>query len=352
MTTHCDDLSAHVIERLITAAQHGWAPADLEHVLGPHAYPIIYRASPHVPARITSPALRKAWLQMAPPDENFIPRDKLRAVMKELIHLPRLRDTELLASGESLREDGLSDKQRKIRAKVLGLLRKAESTSFEDEAEVLISKAQSLQQKYRIEDLLSSELPNLISHRVHIHPPYIKHQASLLSTISDANGCTTLLIHDKGLACVIGAPADAAHCADLFASLNRQCDWFMRNGDGAEIARATNSTAAYRRSFRLSYAARIGELLTQANEDGIAENLRESQYCSHHAEAVATQTLPALQARTDHAIDTRNRLFPNLTEMSLSMNSLHGINDGIAAADKSHLGGDASGLGSVPEITR
>ena len=99
MTTHCDDLSAHVIERLITAAQHGWAPADLEHVLGPHAYPIIYRASPHVPARITSPALRKAWLQMAPPDENFIPRDKLRAIMKELIHLPRLRDTELLASG-------------------------------------------------------------------------------------------------------------------------------------------------------------------------------------------------------------------------------------------------------------
>ena len=60
----------------------------------------------------------------------------------------------------------------------------------------------------------------------------------------------------------------------------------------------------------------------------------------------------ALQARTDHAIDTRNRLFPNLTEMSLSMNSLHGINDGIAAADKSHLGGDASGLGSVPETTR
>ena len=46
MTTHCDDLSAHVIERLITAAQQGWAPADLEHVLGPHAYPIIYRASP------------------------------------------------------------------------------------------------------------------------------------------------------------------------------------------------------------------------------------------------------------------------------------------------------------------
>ena len=87
MTTHCDDLSAHVIERLITAAQLGWAPADLEHVLGPHAYPIIYRASPHVPARITSPALRKAWLQMAPPDENFIPRDKLRAIMKELIHL-------------------------------------------------------------------------------------------------------------------------------------------------------------------------------------------------------------------------------------------------------------------------
>ena len=217
---------------------------------------------------------------------------------------------------------------------------------------MLISKAQSLQQKYRIEDLLTSNLPDLISHRVHIHSPYIKHQASLLSTISDANGCTTLLIHGKGLACVIGAPADAAHCADLFASLNRQCDWFMRNGDGAEIARATNTTAAYRRSFRLSYAARIGELLAQANEDGFKDNLRESQYCAHHADAVITRTLPALQARTDHAIETRNRLFPNLTEMSLSMNSLHGINDGIAAADRSHFGGDASGIGPIPEITQ
>ena len=346
MTSHVDELSASVIDAIVTAAQYGWSPDDLCHVLGAYSYPLIYRASPHVPARITSPALRKAWLQLEAPQENFIPRDKMRAIMKELVHLPRLRDTELLAGGELSQADGSSDKQDKIRHKVLGLLRKAESTSFAEEAEVLISKAQSLQQKYRIEDLLTVDQPRLISHRVHVHPPYIKHQVTLLGTIANANGCTTLLIHEKGLACIIGAPEDAAHCADLFSSLNRQCDWYMRNSEGAEFARATQTTASYRRSFRLSYAARIGELLELANEESIEEKLDESPYCSHHAELIATQTLPALQARTDHAEETRDRLFPNLTTSSLSMNSLHGITDGITAADKSHLGGPATGIDS------
>ncbi|MER0089720.1 hypothetical protein [Corynebacterium sp. KPL2680] len=100
MTSHVDELSASVIDAIVTAAQYGWSPDDLRHILGSCSYPLIYRASPHVPARITSPALRKAWLQLEAPQENFIPRDKMRAIMKELVHLPRLRDTELLAGGE------------------------------------------------------------------------------------------------------------------------------------------------------------------------------------------------------------------------------------------------------------
>ena len=51
----------------VWAAEKGWAPADILHVLGPKVHPLLYRAAPRVPARISSPVLRKQWLQLAPP---------------------------------------------------------------------------------------------------------------------------------------------------------------------------------------------------------------------------------------------------------------------------------------------
>lgn len=39
MTSHVDELSASVIDAVVTAAQYGWSPDDLRHVLGAYSYP-------------------------------------------------------------------------------------------------------------------------------------------------------------------------------------------------------------------------------------------------------------------------------------------------------------------------
>lgn len=134
----------------VWAAEKGWAPADILHVLGPKVHPLLYRAAPRVPARISSPVLRKQWLQLAPPRSGslILPEETLRKLSLELLRLPKLRDTELLVAAAKDRQADIDPKQAKIREKINNLLRKAESTPFENEADALIAKAQSLQQRY------------------------------------------------------------------------------------------------------------------------------------------------------------------------------------------------------------
>ena len=67
MNSYHSALSDRAIELVISAAQRGWSPKDLLHVLGSYCYPIIYRAAGRIPAHITSTVLRKEWLTLEPP---------------------------------------------------------------------------------------------------------------------------------------------------------------------------------------------------------------------------------------------------------------------------------------------
>ncbi|MBD0854109.1 hypothetical protein CU043_08295 [Corynebacterium striatum] len=348
-------LTNQAVDLVVAAAGKGWSPYDLLHVLGTASHPILFRAAPRIPARITSPALRKDWLMLAPPKRAPIsmPKTKLRAIVDQLAKLPLLRDTELLAGAPGTKSAGGGSKQEKIREKVANLLRKAESTPFEDEADALIAKAQSLQQRYRIDEVLDADQVDCLARRVYIHTPYVKHQATLLGVIAHHNGCATVLVHGKGLASVIGSATDTAHVAQLFDSLNRQCDWYMRSGNGAAEARRRGDTAAYRRSFLLAYAARIGELLDEANFEGLADAANEHSAENGNDAAgreLARRAIPALCGRQVKSEETRNRLFPHLSSMSLSASSWAGVNDGVNAAEKSHLSGDSRGLDGPREV--
>ncbi|WP_448856240.1 DUF2786 domain-containing protein [Corynebacterium camporealensis] len=359
-STHA--LYSAVIDTVIYCARIGWTPQDILHVVGPKAAPFIFRASPRVPARITSPFLRKAWISFPPPTNTSMTRADARVVGKALRNMAVLRDTELLSG---VQNDSAPEKS-KYHKKIRNLLAKAESTQFSDEADSLIAKAQLLQQRYRIDDVLNDDAPDVIARRVHISAPYIKHQTLLLSVVADANACTSLLMHDQGLATVIGAPDDVEHTIDLFASLNRQCDWYMRHGEGAEVARFTRSTSSYRRSFRLAYAGRIAELLQEANAEAVQEATAEAgpkssttakdepsfdDGADENSVNQSKDFLPALQQRALRAEETRDRIFPNLKESTLSMNSMLGVNDGIIAAENSHLRGDSAGVGNGPQAS-
>ena len=357
MNSYHSALSDRAIELVISAAQRGWSPKDLLHVLGSYCYPIIYRAAGRIPAHITSTVLRKEWLTLEPPTSMSMSTQEVETLVEEVTRLPWLRDVDGLAKKTTSRPSRNS-KEEKIRAKIINLLKKAESTPYEQEASALIAKAQSLQQQHRLNGLCGDSPLKFTSKRIHISAPYINHQATLLSVIADRNGCSALQLHPKGIITIFGAEDDLDHVIDLFMSLQRQCDWHMRHGEHAEIAQQLGNLASYRRSFILSYASRIGELLDEANQSFAAQNSvdtsagRAAEEDEQATLALTRRTLNALDQRRLDAEAIRDRYFPHARTISLAVGSRAGMSAGASAAEKSHLNGDSAGVKGRRQLTR
>lgn len=333
-----------IVDDIVIAALRGWTPDDLFHILGPAIHPLAHRAAIRVPARVASPYLHAAWLRLLPPADPFYDVGLLPSWHAELTSLKVLRDVELLTPPTTPE----SDPAAKIRRKIEALLRKAESTEFEEEADALIARAQSLRQSHRLTEALQDPHAAPITRRVYLDAPYVKHKFSLLAAVCYANGVTGVLIDSRGLVSLIGTAGDLDHVIDLHASLARQCEHFLTSSPGAAEAKRTRTTAAYRRSFRLSYATRIGDLLQEANSydstSGSAVSCEDAPSSSTDLATVASQALPVLARRLTAAEETRDRLFPHLSTLSLSATHLDGLHDGIAAAESARLGGDSAGL--------
>lgn len=357
MNAYHSALCDRAIELVISAAQRGWSPKDLLHVLGNYCYPIIYRAAGRIPAHITSTVLRKEWLTLEPPTSMAMSTQEVETLVEEVTRLPWLRDVDALAEKANSRTSRDS-KEEKVRSKIINLLKKAESTPYEEEASALIAKAQSLQQQHRLDGLCSDSPLKFVSKRIHISAPYINHQSTLLSVIADRNGCSALQLHPKGIIAIFGAEDDLDHVIDLFMSLQRQCDWHMRHGEHAEIAQQLGNLASYRRSFILSYASRIGELLDEANKSFAAHNSdgtgsgTSAQRDNQNALTLTRRTLNALDQRRLDAEAIRDRYFPRARTISLAMGSHAGVSAGASAAEKSHLSGDSAGVKGRRQLTR
>lgn len=357
MNSYHSALSDRGIDLVIIAAQQGWSPADLLHVLGKYCYPIVYRAAGRVPAQITSTVLRKEWLTLEPPTSMSMTTTELEQFITEIMRLPRLRDVDALID-ESSAQQPRRTKEAKVRTRITNLLKKAESTPYEEEASALIAKAQSLQQRHRMEEIDSNDAAEFVSRRVRISAPYINHKSTLLSVIADRNGCSALQIHPKGIITIFGTEGDLRHVLDLFRSLQRQCDWHMRHGEHAENAQKLGNLASYRRSFILSYASRIGELLDEANKTFSPHEPRETDLkdSAHqddpHALTLTNRAFNALDQRRLDAEAARDRHFPNARTISLAMGSRAGMSAGAAAAEKSHLNGDSFGVDGHRQLTR
>ena len=347
---HLDPYLVHsLIHDIIIVAQRGWDPHDLQHVLGPASAVVLEKAAFQVPARVQMDKVRKSWLSYRPSDYELSLASTLneRTVtswMDKLYRLPFLRDAEVVASPQPEFTD---PKQKKMHEKIQALLSKAESTQFEDEADALIAKAQNLRQQYRIDsvlDDLENSAEEIIALRVRISAPWVKHQHSLLCSVAYANGGTAVLLSDFGICTVMATRDDAEHIIDLFTSLNRQRAWFMKNSEGAKLAAADGETASYRRSFILAYATKIRELLHDANVEAAQNTAADDDIDKQRAYEIVSRALPVLARRQAEAEDALHNLFPNLSSMNLSANHMRGIIDGVDAAERSHLGGDKSGI--------
>jgi hypothetical protein len=215
--------------------------------------------------------------------------------------------------------------------KVRGLLAKAESTEFADEADALTAKAQELMARYSIDQAMvargtDSEGPS--GRRISVDDPYAQGKADLLAVIAGANRCRSVWMVSYGLSTVVGFPGDVDIVEVLYLSLLVQATRAM-TASGAVRDRAGRSrTRSFRQSFMFAFARRIGERLEAA-----------TKVATDEARGVhGSDLLPVLAGRLTAVDEALEAMFPNLVATSSRISNMAGWAAGRAAADLAHLG--------------
>ncbi|WP_433269356.1 DUF2786 domain-containing protein [Actinosynnema sp. CS-041913] len=206
----------------------------------------------------------------------------------------------------------------KILKRVRSLLAKAESTPFPEEAEALSAKAQELVTRHALERM-PSEAPTTTSRRLWLDKRYFDGKAHVVHVVADANRCRAV-VYDLGFVALVGEELDLEIVELLSASLLIQATRAMvAAGDGARKGSEAR-TLAYRKSFLLSYAHRIGERLKAANTPTADDRL-----------------LPVLADRKRAVDDLFTTLFTRTTSKSTPIRSAAGWDAGRVAADRADL---------------
>jgi hypothetical protein len=235
--------------------------------------------------------------------------------------------------------------------RIRALLAKAEATEFTEEAEALSARAQQLMAKYSIDHALLAaqegrpEAPG--GRRLAVDNPYEAPKVTLLQTVAQANRGRTVWLQELGLVTVIGFPADLDAVELLFTSLLVQADGAMLRAGGKQDSYGRSRTRAFRQSFLVAYAIRIGERLAeaaaQAEQEAAAEQDAARQDATEPgaARAGGADLVPFLAARHQAVDDAVDEMFGgNLTRgRSVRVTDEEGWYSGRAAADLASLHG-------------
>ena len=231
--------------------------------------------------------------------------------------------------------------------RIRALLAKAESTEFAEEAEALSARAQELMAKYSIDHALlaaqSGDREEPSGRRISVDRPYEEPKGTLLNVIALANRCRGIWSKDVGLMTVVGFPADLDAIELLFTSLLVQVNTAMlRAGGKKDDEFGRSRTRAFRQSFLVSYAIRIGERLEEATAHATAEAVDELATIERDSAGSAssgTNLVPFLAARQQAVDDAVDELFGgNLTRgRAARVTDAEGWASGRAAADLAKL---------------
>jgi hypothetical protein len=228
--------------------------------------------------------------------------------------------------------------------RIRALLAKAEATEFAEEAEALSARAQELMAKYSIDHALlaaesgRAETPG--GRRIAVDNPYEAPKATLLQTVAQANRCRVVWSKDVGLVTVIGFPADLDAVELLFTSLLVQANSAMLRAGGKQDAYGRSRTRAFRTSFLVSYAIRIGERLSEAAEHAEREAVAEQHDATAATAGSGTDLVPFLAARHQAVDDAMAEMFAaaRLTRSrAVRVTDEEGWTSGRAAADLASL---------------
>jgi hypothetical protein len=369
----CDDLDEHVAEVIHTAGadvaeldvaadtavatslrylwEGGWTPIDVHeigrrrlevHIVEYLDEAIVVESQRHAPAMIhprwamglatvaagaeigsQTPHLRH-WAARGGLSRRVAMRIVLQ-LLAMLGTLPRL-ERMLPLPGESRHASGpVGEVDEKMLAKVRGLLAKAESTEFPDEAEALSAKAQELMSRYALHQAVldhdRGRVPIAEGRRIWLDAPYASAKAHLVDAVAVANRCRAVWSESLGFVTVIGTESDLGLVELLTTSLLLQASRAMLVA-GRQVSRSGSSrTRSFRQSFLVAYASRIRERLAEAGRAGAAEMQRDERL------------LPVLAARSRVVEDLTAQLFPSVVARSASVSNGAGWMAGRAAAD-------------------
>jgi hypothetical protein len=154
-------------------------------------------------------------------------------------------------------------------ARIRALLAKAESTSFEAEAEAFTAKAYELMARHAIDAAVvyaqegSKDQP--VTTRLPVDPPYADAKSLLLQRVAQAGRCRAVSLTGLGMELLMGFAEDVAATEVLFTSLLLQAQHALAEAAKRAPAGTRVRSQAYRSSFLLAYTARIGERLDEIN---------------------------------------------------------------------------------------
>ncbi len=218
-----------------------------------------------------------------------------------------------------------ADLTRKL-ATVRGLLAKAESTTFDEEAEALSAKAQELISRYALERLLEEQADGSgagapHARRIWLEAPYVGAKAQLVHEVATANTCRAVLSDPPGVTTVVGADSDLEAVELLVTSLLVQAIRAMLRHGRAVDARGATRTRSFRQSFLMAFAVRIGERLGETAEQVLHDSGHERDL------------LPVLRSRAEAVSEAFEQLVPHTVTRSRSVSNAEGWYAGQAAAD-------------------
>ena len=262
------------------------------------------------------------------------------ALVTRVPPVPKLGAAPGEASGGAGAAAGAGAEAGEVDARVLGrvrgLLAKAESTTFPEEAEALTAKAQELMARYAIDAALVAaehgRAPEVGGRRLGVDDPYAAAKAMLLEAIAQANRCRSVWSKAYGYATVFGDEADLDGVELLYTSLLVQAARAMLGAapPGRSPASSAGRTRSYRQSFLVSFAVRIGHRLTEAVA-AATEAAAEAGSVSRDA------LLPVLADQRAAAEAACDAAFPEVKATRLSARDWAGWHAGKAAADSAQL---------------
>jgi len=313
-----DDLATierKLLDALATAKANGWREADLTQAMRQ------LRNKPAADLFVHLHLGVEGWRQRRAiaPDVARRAAQYLLVTAKSLRPLPQVDGAPSEAGDAS------------VLAKVRALLAKAESTTYEAEADALNAKACELMARHAIDAAMVQRTSGSAAdgatavRRIFTDNPYAKARFHLLSTVARTCRCRAIWSQGFGFAHVFGAPADLEATELLFTSLLVQATTAMVATSPSSAA--ASSTAAYRRAFLVAFAGRIGERLRDGNDQAVADARRE------HGDAI----LPVLASKEQAAEDALREFAPDTRTISLSVSNHRGWSAGKAAADRAAL---------------